>query len=411
MTLRLLFSAPSFPKVSETFVTGQILGLHQLGHRVDVFTTHPGNVADPQLRQELSSAIGHLLLPPLTPHNPDLDWLAQRRWPNWLTRCAWARLLRVVTDPGFRRSRYPIRKGAALLCNPGYDAIICHFGPAGAMLQQMRDIGLIRAPLVTIFHGYDLTNYLERVPRDYYRNLFERGDLFLPISDRWQDRLAELGCPPEQTRVQRLGTDLDIFTHAVRRPSPDEPVRLMSVARLVPKKGIEYGIRAVGRLAAAGVPVTYDVIGDGPLRRELATLADELGLTDQVTFLGPRAHSEVAALMRDHHILLVPSVTDADGGMEGIPVVIMEAMASGLLVVASRHSGIPEIVRHGETGLLAPERDDTALAACLQAVVPDPDRWASLVHTARDLVHSEYDLQNQNARLAEIIAGLCPRER
>jgi len=404
--LRLLFATSAFPKTSETFVTDQIIGLHRLGHHIDVFTTNIGAIDDTGLRRELASSVGHLVLPPGTPADQSFDWLPQRRQPAWWRPRTWSRLFRVVTHPGFRRLRYPLKRGAALLDAPDYDAVVCHFGPAGVMIQQMRDIGLIRAPLVTIFHGYDLTNYLERVPDSYYDGLFTRGDLFLPVSDRWRNRLAELGCPVASTRLQRLGTDLDTFSHAVRVPEAGQPLRLMSVARLVEKKGVEFGIRAVARLAAAGVSATYDVVGDGPLRDGLENLVAELGLTDKVVFLGSRSHAEIATIMREHHALLVPSVTDAKGGMEGIPVVIMEAMATGLLVVASRHSGIPEIVRHQENGLLAEERDDAGLAECLSSIRHDEAQWRRMVLAAREMVHTEYDLRKQNARLAEILAEL-----
>ena len=180
----------------------------------------------------------------------------------------------------------------------------------------------------------------------------------------------------------------------------------MSVARLVEKKGVEYGIRAMARLVAAGVEAVYNVVGDGPLREDLENLVRELGLTGKVNFLGTRPHAEIATLMREHNILLVPSITDAYGGMEGIPVVIMEAMATGLLVVASRHSGIPEIVRHEENGLLAAERNDAELAECLTAIRFDDARWQRLIMSARDTVHNEYDLERQNTGLAEMLTEL-----
>jgi len=404
--MRLLFVATAFPKTSETFVTDQILGLADLGHRLDVFTTGPGEIGDPALQESLGEAVGELLLPPGTPSTPHLGWLRPRRWPRWGKPETWKRLLLVALHPGFRRRRYPLRRGLALLGRPEYDAVVCHFGPAGVMMQQMKDIGLIRAPIATIFHGYDLTNYLERVPAGFYDELFARGDLFLPISDRWRRRLAELGCPVDRTRLQRLGTDLDTFRFTVRRPGPDEPLRVMSVARLVEKKGIEFGIRTVARLIAAGREVVYDVVGDGPLREELERLVQETGIAGRVNFLGVRPHGEVARLMEEHHVMLVPSVTDAQGGMEGIPVVIMEAMATGLLVVASEHSGIPEIVRHEGTGLLAPERDAAALARNLETALGNPDLWGRLATSARELVAADYDLRTQNARLADILASI-----
>jgi colanic acid/amylovoran biosynthesis glycosyltransferase len=404
--LRLLFSAPVFPKISETFVTDQIIGLRRLGHRIDVFAPNSGAIDDPGLRKELAASIDTLFLPPNAPRDQTPDWLPVRRLPRWWRPQSWQRLGRVTTHPGFRRLRYPLKRGAALLDAPDYDAVVCHFGPAGVMVQQMRDIGLVRAPLVTVFHGYDITNHLERVPGNFYDRLFAAGDLFLPISERWRLRLAELGCPADRTRVQRLGTDLKIFTHEFRLPAPGGPLRLMSVARLVEKKGIEFGIRAVARLNRDGVDATYDIVGDGPLREGLVKLVADLGLDRRIRFLGARPHAEIVAIMGDHHVLLVPSVTDAQGGMEGIPVVIMEAMATGLLVVASRHSGIPEIVHHGENGLLASEKSDAELAECLRAALDGPDVWRRLVAVARERVRRDYDLESQNAHLADLLEKL-----
>ncbi len=404
--LRLLFVAPGFPKISETFVTDQVIGLSRMGHHVDVFTTNPGSLNDPGLRQELAGAMGHLHLPPGTKLDPELSWLPQRRQPTWWHPRTKLNILQVLVNRQFWSLRYPLRQGAALLGQPAYDAIVCHFGPAGVMLQAMRDIGLIKAPMVTIFHGYDITNCLGQVPDTYYNNLFARGDMFLPISDRWYNRLLELGCPEERTQVQRLGTDLQTFAHAMRTAEPGQPLQLLSVARLVEKKGIEYGIKAVARLNGQGIDTVYNIVGDGPLRSELEALAGKLGISQNVNFLGARAHAEIATLMTENNILLVPSVTDARGGMEGIPVVIMEAMATGLLVVASRHSGIPEIVHHEKNGLLAAERDDEGLASCLASVHRDQQRWQDLVNAAHGTVHTNYDLHRQNAALAEILSQL-----
>lgn len=404
--LRLLIVAPSFPKISETFVTDQIIGLQALGHQVDVFTPSTGAIDDQVHRGEISEAISNFLVPPCVPVDSTLAWLPQRRGPNWFNLLTWKRLFRVLSRPAFLRTRYPLKQGAALLDSPEYDAIICHFGPAGSMIQKMRTIGLLKAPLVTIFHGYDITSLLSRVPSDFYEELFTHGDLFLPISKRWYNRLGELGCPSERTKLQRLGADLRTFKHYDLFPQPNQQLKLMTVARLVEKKGVEYAIRAVGRLVTTGLDVVYNIVGDGPMRGELGNLVQELGLDGQVNFLGTQPHAKIATLMEQHNILLVPSVTDTQGCMEGIPVVIMEAMATGLLVVASRHSGIPEIVHHEENGLLVTERDDAELAEKMMAIRNDEDLWKSLVQSARVTINNEYNLQKQNHVLATILAEL-----
>src|SRR5690606_8159727 len=128
-----------------------------------------------------------------------------------------------------------------------------------------------------------------------------------------------------------------------RRPDADGPIRLVTIARLVEKKGIEYAIRAIALLPPAlRARIEYRIAGDGPLADELTTLATSLGVADRVLMLGWQDQAHVVGHVERAHLMLVPSVTAADGDQEGIPVSAMEAMASGLPVIATQHSGIPE---------------------------------------------------------------------
>jgi colanic acid/amylovoran/stewartan biosynthesis glycosyltransferase WcaL/AmsK/CpsK len=158
------------------------------------------------------------------------------------------------------------------------------------------------------------------------------------------------------------------------------------------------------------------VIGDGPLRASLEALAGQLGITACVTFHGQLAREQVEAVRRRAQIVLVPSVTAADGDEEGIPVVIMEAMAAGVPVIATRHAGIPELVVDGESGLLVPERDGPALAAALGRLLHSPDLCARLAHAARARVALQHDRGRQNDALLHLLErvvrdGRGPGER
>jgi colanic acid/amylovoran biosynthesis glycosyltransferase len=285
--------------------------------------------------------------------------------------------------------------------------LLCHFGPNGARMVELREAGLVQGRIATVFHGYDVSRHVARAGAAAYRELFERGDLFLPVSDYWRRRLVELGCPAERTVVHRMGIDLAKFPFTARRlAAPGEPVRLLTVARLVEKKGVEYAIRAVAALRReCGVPLRYQVIGGGPLRAPLERLVQELGVGDVVTLTGERDQDAVSRAMREAHVLLAPSVTASDGDMEGIPVVLMEAMASGLPVVSTRHSGIPELVAHDVSGLLVPERDVEALTAALRRMTGHPEQWAAMGRAGRDVVAREYDVGVLNARLEGLLGA------
>jgi colanic acid/amylovoran biosynthesis glycosyltransferase len=310
-------------------------------------------------------------------------------------RSAWSfRLLFWVGSLGGRKHRF--------------DVVHCHFGPVGQLAAQLRDIGAIDGAIVTTFHGVDVSSVLRGDPT-YYRSLFARGDLFLPISDAWRARLVAHGCDPGRIEVHRMSVDLRRLTLQPRRLRPAEPLCLLSIGRLIEKKGVEYGVRAVARLAAQGRAVRYTIVGDGPERRRLETLAADLGLGPSVEFLGWRVCEEILALMLDHHVLLAPSVTDRGGDMEGIPVTIMEAMATGMPVISTWHSGIPELVQNGVTGSLVDERDVDALADAVNRLADHADVWEELGRRARARIERDYNLTIQHTRLMERYGRLVRR--
>jgi colanic acid/amylovoran biosynthesis glycosyltransferase len=183
----------------------------------------------------------------------------------------------------------------------------------------------------------------------------------------------------------------------------DKTVNLISIARLVEKKGLEYAIRAVGNLAGRGLNVQYKIVGDGPLRRQLEDMVQHEKLGDVVHILGWRSHGEVIHLLDEAHVLLAPSVTSSDGDQEGIPVALMEAMAQGLPVVSSLHSGIPELVEDGVSGFLVQERDIDGLAKKLGDLVEHPHLWQELGRRGREFVEKNHNVGVLNSRLVEIL--------
>jgi colanic acid/amylovoran biosynthesis glycosyltransferase len=285
-----------------------------------------------------------------------------------------------------------------------YDIVLCHFGPNGVFAANLMKRQLISGKLVTVFHGYDITTYLTSHGVGVYDQLFAAGDLFLPISERWKNKLLDLGCPDHKLVVHRMGIDVDKFSFRSREATR-ESIRLITVCRLIEKKGVEYGIRAVAGYLDKhpGQPVQYGIVGDGPLFRDLEGLIHELGRQDNIQLLGWRNQDEVAALMDEADIYLGPSVTSKEGDQEGIPVVLMEAMAKGLIVCATEHSGIPELIEDGVTGYLVPEADVPALSDKLQFVINNRDKWPEVSARAHHKVSSEYDIQILNDRLESLL--------
>lgn len=392
-----------FPSISETFVLNHIIDLISRGHIVDIYAADRGSTAG--LPSDIKSLrlIDRTFYSPSTPHNVALRWL---------------KVMVILLRHYLLRPRLAVRlchpkrkcagtsnllfRATSVLHRPKYDIIHAHFGPNGAIAAELKSLGLLSGAVVTTFHGYDLTSYVASRNEAVYARLFRCGTRMLPVSDLWAARLIELGCAPEKATVHRMGIDLKKFTHRKRLLPTERELVLLSVARLVEKKGIEYAIRAVGMLRKKGVLVRYGIVGDGAMRKELQALVDELDLGASVSMIGALGSEEVAEQLNHADILLAPSVTALSGDKEGIPVVIMEALACGLPVIATEHSGIPEIVDDGRTGLLVPERNAEALANAVQHLARSRDLYESISMAGRTRVEEEYN----NKLLGDKLLGI-----
>ena len=287
------------------------------------------------------------------------------------------------------------------------DVFIAHFGPAGVTAAKLRELGVIRGKIATIFHGIDISS--REVLNHYtpeYQQLFRRGDLMLPISELWAGRLQKMGCPREKIAVSRMGVDMTRFSP---RPvkAPATPLEIISVARLTEKKGLHVAIEACRQLKEQGVAFRYRILGIGPWERRLRTLIEQYQLEDVVEMPGFKPSHEVKAMLDDADVFLLPSVTGADGDMEGIPVALMEAMAVGIPVVSTLHSGIPELVEADKSGWLVPENDARALAQRLAVFSQlDTDELAPVVKRAREKVEHDFNQQVINRELASLLQAL-----
>ena len=287
------------------------------------------------------------------------------------------------------------------------DVFIAHFGPAGVTAAKLRELGVIRGKIATIFHGIDISS--REVLNHYtpeYQQLFRRGDLMLPISNLWAGRLQKMGCPREKIAVSRMGVDMTRFSP---RPvkAPATPLEIISVARLTEKKGLHVAIEACRQLKEQGVAFRYRILGIGPWERRLRTLIEQYQLEDVIEMPGFKPSHEVKAMLDDADVFLLPSVTGADGDMEGIPVALMEAMAVGIPVVSTLHSGIPELVEADKSGWLVPENDACALAQRLAAFSQlDTDELTTVVKRAREKVEHDFNQQVINRELASLLQAL-----
>lgn len=406
--LRVAFVLSRFPAASETFVSNQLAGLIDRGHTVDVYADEAGP-ADAAPAAILADGLIDRVRRPVSVRDiPRAAWAALRGGrPYRLEPRRWMRALRYGREMTLTAFRYG---AAAEFRTAGYDIVHAHFGPNGLKAAAMRDGGVFTGRLVVTFHGYDLSLYLRDAGVNAYDRLFDQVDLCLPVTEHWRNRLIEIGCDPSRIRVHRMGVDPEQLGCAQSDGSPAGTANLVTVARLVEKKGIEYAIRAVARVAAT-TRVDYTIVGDGPERSRLEASIRELGLTDRVRILGWQSPAEVRSLLCRADAAVLPSVTARDGDEEGLPVALMEAMASRLPVVSTRHSGIPELVRDGVEGFLVPERDVGALADRFVRLADRPQERIAMGIRGRLRIEQLHDNRVLNDRLVELYRETLGNER
>ncbi len=283
-----------------------------------------------------------------------------------------------------------------------------HFGRSGALaLPIARSLNI---PLVVSFYGGDATKdkhyrrqLLPTIFQRRLRALRNETALFLCVSEFIRDQMIARGFPPEKLLVQRSGVNLDT---PVEPGDPAPAGYVMFAGRFVEKKGATYLIEAVRRLEAEGRTVRLLLVGAGPMEAELRRAASALR---HVEFRGWMPNNELRRWMRGALALCVPSVHASDGDAEGLPTVVIEAMAAGTPVIGSRHAGIGEAITHERTGFLVPEQDPEALAAALRRLSDEPGLRGRLGENARKAAVEGFDMFKQSqrleARLLDIIAA------
>ena len=255
-------------------------------------------------------------------------------------------------------------------------------------------------PVIVSFHGSDVAGSMASASySEAVAELFGLAKVVPCRSEQLISRVVRLGCPETKTRLMRtLLPDLPF----VERDAPiDKAWQIVQAARLVPKKGLSTALRAFAAFGRQYPEATFIIAGDGPMEGELRELSADLGIGQRVRFAGFLSQSALQRLFLTSHIFLHPSET-AGGDVEGIPNAMLEAMASGLPVVATRHGGIPEVIEHGRNGLLCAEGDSEAVTAALLRLASDAVLYRTLAQQASASVREQFSKARQVDAIEEI---------
>jgi glycosyltransferase involved in cell wall biosynthesis len=395
---RVAYIMSRFPKLTETFILYEMLALEDQDIQVELY---------PLLRERTTVMHPEAVAMVERAHfQPFISWPIVRAQLRYLRRkpraylgALWSLLRGTIGSLNFFVGALGIFPKtvyfAELMEAEGVQHVHAHFAnhPAAAAFIIHRLAGI---PYSFTAHGSDL-----HVDRHMLREKVAEAAFVVPISSYNRELIVE-ECG-EQFRdkvvVIHCGVDTQVFQPVVRASTG--PLTILCTGTLHEVKGQTYLIDACRLLHERGVAFTCNFVGDGPDRQMLAEQIANAGLGAHVHLLGRRTREEVAALLQAADVVVAPSVPTKEGKREGIPVVLMEAMGSGVPVVASGISGIPELVEHERSGLLTPPNDAQAIAEALERLQRDPALRQSLGQAGREKVLRDFDLTTNAAALAE----------
>ena len=258
-----------------------------------------------------------------------------------------------------------------------------------------------KQPTVVSFHGADV---LVDLDKPHYhaatREMLAAARLVLVRSQSLARAVEALGCRAEKIRVHHTGIPLAEIAFQARTWPNDGAWKFLQAGRLIEKKGFQTSLRAFVAFQALNPGAIFTIAGEGPMRNELQKLTRELGVKDHVRFVGFLSQVQLREQFSQAHIFLHPSELGADGNQEGVPNAMLEAMASGLPVFATKHGGIPEAIDSGVSGLLVAERDHAALAEALLDSTRRPEALTRLAQAGAEAVAAKFE-QRAQARALE----------
>lgn len=271
-----------------------------------------------------------------------------------------------------------------------------HFGSSA--LPASRIAKALGIPLVVTYHGMDITVRAKTEAEAARRRAaFAAADRVIAVSRFIREALLAAGCPDAKITLHYIGVDTSRFTPAT---TPRSAAEVLFVGRLVEKKGVIHLVRAMAEVRRTAPAAELVIAGDGPLREGLAREAQQLGVPAR--FLGVQTPEQVQQLMRRAAVLAGPSIADARGNAEGLPITFLEAQASGLPLVVSTSGGTGEGVVHGETGYLFDPGDEAALARHLGALLADAGLRDRMSTAARAHMVAHFDLATQTTKLEQV---------
>lgn len=399
--MKVAYILKRYPRYSETFIVNEILAHEAAGLEVEIFALRPPTDT------HFQDAISRVRAP--------VNYVAYSgvRAPDfWRTMDEVSEVLpdffsnleHAKGEEG--RDVYQAMEVARLAKERGIDHLHAHFGTSAAAVARMaaRFSGV---PYTFTAHAKDI--FHESVEHEDLAGKLREAATVVTVSDYNIAYLQdEYGDSAASTVRLYNGLDLEKFSFGEKEDSGNPHV--VAVGRFVEKKGFSDLLEAAVILKERGSEMKFTFVGSGELEAELRAQRSRLGLEDDVAMPGPMPQRDVMEIVRGATIFAAPCVIGEDGNRDGLPTVLLEAMALGTPCISTDVTGIPEVVRDGETGVIVPQHDPDSLADALQNLADDAGLRERYSRAARELIESEFDIVRNAAALREIFAGAAVRE-
>lgn len=390
-----------YPRFSETFIVNEILEHEKAGMRIHIFALRPVRESHFQdILAQVRAPVTYIRDISAATHSLwEMMSLARRELPGF-----WQAL-----DELGDMEEGDLLQAIKLALKASERGIVhfhAHFGTLAATVTRIAS-RLARIPYTLTVHAKDI--YHQAVDQEDMRRKLGDAAGVITVSGYNQRYLqATYGRAAGQVRRIYNGLHLDRFTY---QPPNLNSREILAVGRLVEKKGFDVLVEACGLLRERGIAFHCSIVGEGMMREALQQRIERLGLAEQVCLAGPRAHAELIRIFREAAFFVAPCVISSDGDRDGLPTVLVEAMALGTPVISTQVVGIPELVRHNDTGLCVAERDPAALADAMARLLQDANLRSSLAGRARALVEEDFDIRKNAAAQRELFRAAMAAAR
>jgi glycosyltransferase involved in cell wall biosynthesis len=396
---RIGYVLKTYPRISQTFVLTEILAHERAGLDMDIFSLRRtddtrfhsalSRVKSPVFQIERASSRVNAVLDGMRKH--------ARHLPGF-----W----RVVEESG--ADAEDLLQAAQLsraILDRGINHLHAHFGTVATVVARLA-AQITGVSYSFTAHAKDI--YHELVVEDELREKLDDAAQVITVSQFNVNYLRDtFGSAAREVRLVYNGLDLDDFQF---EPYADRPPMILGVGRLVEKKGFEFLLQACAVLRDRGVHYQCEIVGGGVLESALRTQIDDLGLQDRVVMSGPMSQDDIKEKIRGAALLAAPCGHAGDDDRDGLPTILLEAMALGTPCVSTPVTGIPEVVVHEETGLMVSEGNALALADACQRLLEDRRLGSELVSRARSLIEQRFDIDKNTDQLRETFRSVTSLE-